>query len=154
MHGVKALSDALLWDRMEVEMMVNLIGPCGMNCGICMAFLRKKNKCNGCRAMNDWNPKTIVECRIKNCQLLKENGYEYCTSCEEYPCKLIKHMDKRYRTRYGMSTIENLETIQSKGLTVLEAEQKEKWTCKECGGVINVHKGACSSCGKPRQSEE
>ena len=38
--------------------------PCGMNCGICMAYLRKKNKCNGCKAPNTWNPKTRNSCRV------------------------------------------------------------------------------------------
>ncbi len=27
-----------------------LIAPYGMNCAICMAFLREKNHCNGCYA--------------------------------------------------------------------------------------------------------
>lgn len=27
----------------------HLIAPCGMNCGTCIAYLRDKNKCPGCR---------------------------------------------------------------------------------------------------------
>jgi len=94
----------------------NLIAPCGMNCGICMAYLRKKNKCNGCRAINTWNPKTRVECKIKNCSSLNTSGREFCYECEQYPCKLLKNMDIRYRTKYKMSVIENLESIRDKGL--------------------------------------
>jgi hypothetical protein len=26
-----------------------LVAPCGMNCGICIAYLREKNKCPSCR---------------------------------------------------------------------------------------------------------
>lgn len=26
----------------------NLIAPCGMNCGVCIAYLREKNRCQGC----------------------------------------------------------------------------------------------------------
>lgn len=131
-----------------MEDKVNLIAPCGMNCGICMAFLRKKNKCNGCRAINIWNPKTRVECKIKNCQFLNLHGWDYCYQCNRYPCALIKNMDKRYRTRYNMSIIENLNHIKDHGIEIFTQAEKEKWECKACKGVINVHYGTCSSCGK------
>lgn len=132
----------------SMEVKVNLIAPCGMNCSICMAYLRKKNKCNGCRAINTWNPKTRVECKIKNCKLLNSQGLEYCYQCPEYPCPLIKNMDKRYKARYRMSMIENLNDIKNTGIEEFKKVEKEKWKCKSCGGVINVHKGSCSSCEK------
>ena len=126
---------------------VNLIAPCGMNCSICMAYLREKNKCNGCRAINTWNPKTRVNCRIKNCEFLNSQNLEYCYQCTKFPCSLINHLDKRYRTKYHMSMIENLNNIKDKGIIeFLQLEQK-RWTCKTCGGVINVHKSICSKCG-------
>lgn len=132
-------------DRLLVK--DSLIAPCGMNCGICMAFLRKKNKCNGCRRVNTWNPKMRVECKIKNCAYLKTHSLTFCFECASYPCQLIKNMDKRYKTRYGMSTLGNLESIKQLGLDQFIALEDEKWKCKQCGGVINVHKGACSVCG-------
>ena len=132
----------------------NLIAPCGMNCGICMAYLRKKNKCNGCRALNTWNPKTRVNCKIKNCSLLNSSNLEFCNECENYPCKLIKNMDKRYRTNYALSTIENLESIKRIGLEHFKIAEKIKWKCKICGGVINVHKGICNECENPRDTEK
>lgn len=134
-----------------MENKVNLIAPCGMNCSICMAFLRRKNKCNGCRADNTWNPKTRVECRIKNCMFLNSQGLEYCWQCGEYPCTLIRKMDKRYRTRYGMSIEENLDAIRDTGLEGFMAAENDKWKCAACSGVINVHKGVCSVCRKPKQ---
>lgn len=132
---------------------VNLIAPCGMNCSICMAFLRKKNKCNGCRAINTWNPKTRVECKIKNCEILNSQGMDYCHQCIRYPCTLIKHIDKRYKTRYNMSMIENLNAIKDNGIDEFKKGENEKWKCKGCGGVINVHKGICNVCGKSRKIE-
>lgn len=125
----------------------NLIAPCGMNCSICMAYLREKNKCNGCRAINTWNPKTRVNCRIKNCELLNSQSLEYCYQCTKFPCSLINHLDKRYRTKYHMSMIENLQNIKNNGISHFLQSEKEKWTC-QCGGVINIHKGICSRCGK------
>lgn len=125
----------------------SLIAPCGMNCSICMAYLRTKNKCNGCRAFNTWNPKTRVECKIRNCGLLNEDGKKFCYECREYPCVLIKHMDKRYRTRYGMSVIENIESIKTGGLDAFLESENAKWKCAGCGLKICVHKPACIHCG-------
>lgn len=44
-----------------------LIAPCGINCGICRAYLREKNKCPGCRLFNAQEPVSIARCKIKNC---------------------------------------------------------------------------------------
>lgn len=133
-----------------MDVNVNLIAPCGMNCSICMAYLRKKNRCNGCRAENTWNPKTRVECKIRNCTTRNSQGLEYCYECPQYPCPLIKNMDKRYRNRYRMSIIENMAEIKNNGIEAFRMAEKETWRCRSCGGVINVHKGVCSSCEKPR----
>ena len=126
----------------------NLIAPCGMNCGICMAYLRKRNKCNGCGALNTWNPKTRVECKIKNCGSLTISGRKFCYECEQYPCKILQKMDTRYRTKYKMSVIENLDCIRKYGLESFQNSDTEKWRCAMCGGVICVHKGICNDCGK------
>jgi len=82
-----------------------LIATCGMNCGICIAYLREKNKCSGCRGLNKGNPITRSECKIKKCDKLHS---EFCFNCEEFPCKKLMHLDKRYQTKYNMSMIENL----------------------------------------------
>ena len=43
-----------------------LIAPCGMNCGICLAYLRKERKCPGCLGNNSNKPPTRLNCVIKN----------------------------------------------------------------------------------------
>lgn len=125
-----------------------LIGPCGMNCGICYAFLRVKNKCPGCRCFNAEEPVSIARCKIRNCEFIKTGKVKYCFECAPYPCKNIKNLDKRYRTKYNMSEIENLEYIKEKGVTELVERERIKWTCPDCGGTINVHKQVCSECKK------
>lgn len=124
-----------------------LIAPCGMNCYICMAYLRKKNKCPGCRIEAN-KPVTRVICKIKTCETLTENKLAFCFECENVPCKNLKHLDKRYRTRYNMSMIENLENIQKIGIEEFLKNEKIRWTCPECGGTVCVHKGYCYDCGK------
>jgi hypothetical protein len=42
------------------------------------------------------------------------------------PCKNLAHLDKRYRERYDMSMIENLKSINAKGMDGFLAEQATK----------------------------
>lgn len=127
-----------------------LIAPCGMNCAICMGhLLREKNKCPGCQGDNTNKPINCVKCVILNCDSLKRNKLKYCSEkCEKFPCTRLKNLDKRYQTKYSMSMIENLKDIEQLGIRAFIANEKIRWTCSECGGVICVHRGYCSKCGK------
>lgn len=129
---------------------VSIIAPCGMNCGICRAYLRDKNKCPGCRGDDDRKQKSCLNCRIKNCEELKNNDFTYCSSCSLFPCDRIRHLDKRYRTKYNMSMIENLDTINKLGIRKFVENEKMRWACSECGGTICVHTGDCYTCSKKR----
>jgi hypothetical protein len=126
---------------------VLLIAPCGMNCGICMAYLRDKNKCPSCRGVDTNKPFTRTNCKIKNCSLFQEGRTKFCFKCGMFPCDYLKHLDKRYRTKYNMSMIENLEHIKKLGIVKFIESEKRKWICPKCGGTICVHKGYCFSCG-------
>ena len=125
----------------------DLIAVCGMNCGICMAYLREKNKCPGCRLFNKDKPVSIARCRIKNCKELKENNYKFCYFCKKYPCERIKHIDKRYRTKYNMSMIDNLGFIKENGMVNFLKKEKQKWKCPSCGGTLSCHRSICYKCG-------
>lgn len=118
-----------------------------MNCGICYAYLREKNKCPGCRQLKTEIPISIANCKIRNCELIKEKKVKYCFECDDFPCKPLKHLDKRYRTKYNMSEIENLEFVLQNGIRKFIASEKVRWSCGKCGGTINVHKKTCSICG-------
>ena len=124
------------------------IAPCGMNCSVCMAHLRKHKKCPGCHGEDTNKSVSAVNCIIRNCQTIKGNQSGFCYECAEYPCKRLKQLDKRYRTRYSMSMIENLEFIKEKGLSSFVEKENERWRCKKCGGVICVHRGYCYQCGE------
>ncbi len=129
----------------------SLIAPCGMNCGICMAYLREKNKCPGCRGANADKPITRVRCKIKNCNIFRSDRAKFCFQCENFPCNNLKHLDKRYRTKYNMSMIENLYNIKNFGIRKFLENEKVRWTCSRCGGTICVHKGYCNGCGKKKE---
>ena len=124
-----------------------LIAPCGMNCGICMAYLREKNKCLGCFHDDPYLRGYRRKCSIRNCETIKNNASGFCYECADFPCRRLKQLDKRYTMKYSMSMLENLEIIKNKGIKALLVREEEKWKCPECGGVISCHNGICYSCG-------
>jgi hypothetical protein len=62
------------------------------------------------------------------------------------PCERLKHLDKRYRTRYHMSMLDNLDFIKKKGITKFLKKEEKKWKCPKCNGIISCHNGLCYDC--------
>jgi hypothetical protein len=91
--------------------------------------------------------KSAAGCRIKNCEKLRTGKFGFCFECEAFPCEVLKRLDKRYRTQYAMSMIDNLEIIRRDGLTEFIGQEKWLWACPECGRLLCVHKEACVGCG-------
>jgi hypothetical protein len=112
----------------------SLIAPCGMNCAICRAFLREKNPCNGCRSAELNKPKTRVHCHLRLCD---QRTGDFCYACAEFPCDRLKRLDLRYRTRYGMSEIKNLQYIRDNGIRKFLKSEGERWISEE--GILCVH---------------
>jgi hypothetical protein len=124
----------------------SLIAPCGMNCGTCIGYLREKNRCNGCWSDTGSKPKSCNLCIVKNCDNLAVTKSKFCYDCESFPCKRIKQLDKRYRTKYKTSFIQNLLSIKDHGVTKFMDDQKLKWTCPDCGATLSCHRNQCLSC--------
>jgi hypothetical protein len=125
-----------------------LIAPCGMNCGVCLAYLRKTSKCPGCNGEVSNKLASRVNCIIRTCETIKVSESKFCYECEKYPCTRLRQLDKRYRTKYAMSMIENLESIKKIGLTAFVKNEEKRWHCIKCGGAICVHRGYCLDCGQ------
>ncbi len=138
-----------------------LIAPCGMNCGLCVSYLAMKadlNKkgfakryCPGCRPRGK-------NCTFMaaQCDLVGKGLVRFCYECEKFPCYRLKDLDKRYRAKYHMSMIENLNFIKTNGMGSFLVKESAKWRCVECGGVICCHNGLCFNCGieKLRQNKK
>ena len=125
-----------------------LIAPCGMNCGICIAYF-------GYRSDGGKRAKACIGCRpsrkscafiMKQCKYLPAKAVEFCFECQDFPCENLRKLDKRYRTKFRMSMLENLAFIKKSGIEKFLKQQKERFTCPECGGIICVHDGKCYSC--------
>ncbi|MDD1776092.1 MAG: DUF3795 domain-containing protein [Candidatus Methanomethylicus sp.] len=129
-----------------------LVAPCGMNCAICSGYMALthdvKSKgiripyCKGCRPRGK-------ECAFlkKHCKLLMEGKVKLCYECPSYPCTRLKGLDKRYRSLFRMSMIENLNFIQKEGITSFLRKEEAKWKCVKCSSVISCHNGICFDCG-------
>lgn len=129
-----------------------LIAPCGMNCALCIHYLAGKHDLNA----YGFNRAYCEGCipRGKNClhmgdtcEALREGRLRFCLECGDFPCKRLKALDKRYRTKYHMSMVDNLKSIQERGLQTFLKEEEVKWRCPGgCGGTVCCHNGLCLNC--------
>ena len=109
---------------------------CGIYCGACST-----PGCNGCKIIdeNHWSP----NCRFIKCAQSKE--VEACPLCSEYPCEEIMVFEKdkyiHHRTVHP-----NGKRIQEIGIEGWLEEQKERWTCKQCGKGYTWFEDKCKSC--------
>lgn len=125
----------------------DLIAACGMNCGLCIGHLREKQPCGGCFKIDDVHkPKVCRSCKIVNCEYLSETGSGFCYDCKKYPCTRLKNLDKRYKSKYRMSMLENLAYIKMHGFEAFLKNEEERWKCNECGAGLSVHRDFCLNC--------
>lgn len=123
-----------------------LFAPCGMNCMVCYKHCNHKKPCSGCLKNGEGKPEHCRTCRIKDC--VNSKGLSYCFACADYPCRYISSLEKSYRTRYGVSLMDNSAYVKAHGPEDFLERQKEQYTCSACGGVVSLHDAACSECGE------
>lgn len=128
-----------------------MIAPCGMNCSLCIAYQFREKDLNKQGFKRKYCPGCIPRgenCSFTGglCELLEKGTVRFCYECKEFPCKRLKALDKRYRTKYHMSMIENLEFIKEQGAESFLQKEEEKWRCPSCGEVICCHNGLCMNC--------
>ena len=129
----------------------DLIAPCGMNCGICKAYLAysrgvpcekgKVSHCSGCLVRN----KNCTFVR-RDCEKLRKKQIRFCYECAEMPCKQLAKLDDHYRTHYGMSMVENQKMMKEEGIDEFLKNQAKKYRCPSCSDIISVHDGKCYTC--------
>lgn len=112
---------------MEISARMKLVGPCGIDCGLCELFLCKNNPdlfnylvglgipesklpCNGCRNVNGDCPIMKETCSTFECVV--EKKVTFCYQCFDFPCsKLQPAADKAGKLPHNMKVF-NLCTIQ------------------------------------------
>lgn len=117
-------------------MEAKLIAPCGMNCGLCLHYLRKENKCPGCFSGRKVNGRPIKCAR----RLCKHRYGETCFDCVRFPCLSIQTLDERYRLRYNMSVIDNLKYLHQYGMEAMIQNEIKRWVTEEGTYCVHDHK--------------
>lgn len=127
---------------------VELIAPCGMNCGICIGHLRDRGTCPGCNDPDDSSKAHhCAACTIKRCEHRTQGPEAFCGDCAKYPCARLRQLDKRYRTKYRMSMIQNLGELHRVGAEAFVELERARWACPHCGALVSVHRTVCLACG-------
>ena len=128
-----------------------MIAPCGLDCSICKRTHDEPDPCPGCSGPDEHKPSFCSElCGIILCGKRKDNSWAFCDECPDYPCDDVMAKEKRYTSKYPLyeSPLKNLRAIREAGMEAFLESERKQWTCRECGGVISVHTGTCSGCGK------
>ncbi len=131
-----------------------LIAPCGMNCALCLGFQRSRNPCPGCRGAEERQPGYCHRCSISHCETVRDGVSHLCHECDRMPCRRLKQLDARYRKKYGMSMLDNLQEIKEEGMDTFLSRQGERYTCPSCHALLCVHRPQCLSCGHVRERAE
>ena len=130
----------------------NLAAPCGLYCGFCRSYLSKKKDqlekrglkkgCEGCRVRNK-------KCKWirKDCAAIRTGKLKFCHECDDIPCEGLEFLEEDYQERWFVSLIENLKRIGEIGAEKWLEEQKQFYTCPQCGGEICLHDEECYDCG-------
>ena len=71
-------------------------------------------------------------------------------SARIFPCTDVMEKETWYGSKYSLreSTLSNLRAIREVGMAAFLERDRRQWTCSACGGVICVHTGVCSGCGR------
>ena len=135
-----------------IQSIPNTLAPCGVFCGACPSL---NKSCFGCASQNkEQERKTKWVCKIRVC-CYEEKGLSFCVECPDFPCtifdkKLLQthQQDPRYKYRHEIPEL-FLQQYNPDFAIFLE-NQRQRWTCPECGGVIYFYHYKCGTCGKER----
>lgn len=127
------------------------IAPCGMNCSLCISFQFREQDLNKKGFHRSYCPGCIPRGKhcthmANRCPSMANGEFRFCFECPQYPCSSLKNLDKRYRTKYHMSMLENLDFIKIWGITRFLRAQEAQWKCSRCGALICCHNGLCLNC--------
>jgi len=129
-----------------------LIAPCGMNCSLCVAYIFGKNDLNKKGFHKKYCPgciprgKNCMFALSNHCDLIGKGKVRFCYECNTFPCEGLKRLDKRYKTKYNMSMIDNLNYIKDNGMDKFLLKDTNKWKCSSCGDLKCCHNNLCLNC--------
>lgn len=127
-----------------------LLAPCGMNCLVCWRHCSSKRPCSGCRSFRGAGRGLCRKCARRDC--CEGRGLRWCFECNDFPCRLLHNLERTYLQRYGVSLVQNGCKAREVGVTAFMEKERCRWACS-CGGIVSLHEGVCSECGRPRRAD-
>lgn len=117
-----------------MEDRLNLVAPCGLDCGICELYLSRDNRklmdmlvsmgipeevlpCDGCKSNKGDCPVIKGKCDTYACS--KEKGVSFCTYCDDFPCMRLAPVADRANTLPHNIKMYNLCLINKHGVEEL-----------------------------------
>ena len=132
--------------RMPEEMPDALLAPCGIACVLCHHHCREADPCPGCREGQGHSSHCRL-CALRRCAA--DRGLLWCAQCSEFSCAPLTAFNEFYRRTYGFTFLQNADLMRSAGREAMVKRLTHQWRCPDCGGVICIHDGLCSECGRP-----
>ena len=133
---------------------------CGLYCGACSLFIgtmedperlkclaarfgvsEEAAKCYGCRS--DKRFPHCDNCKMSACAA--ERGIDFCSECEEYPCRHLKEFQSERPHRIELW--DDLERIKAVGHEQWLQEIRERYTCPSCKTINSAYDLKCRKCG-------
>ena len=132
-----------------------MIAPCGLDCSLCVQAQLEINPCPGCNGPDEPNKPDFCAkyCGIVTCEKRRDNGWQHCDSCPDYPCEDVMEKEERYTSQYPLSEspMENLRIIRGEGMDAFLQKERREWSCNKCGSPIAVRTGRCCRCGAVKE---
>ncbi len=140
---------------MEKTERMEIVAPCGIDCGICELYICKDNPqlfnyllgrgipeeklpCKGCRAVAGNCPVLGMKCATYKCVV--EHKVDFCYECNEFPClKLHPSADRAEVLPHNLKVF-NLNKIQRSGLEAF-IEQSPGIKLRYYKGKMSVGEG-------------
>lgn len=139
---------------------VELVAYCGLYCGACGVYrqvhdqsgcyleeLAAKLSYGGCKGCgSDLHSTWCRDCVFRDCA--KERGVRHCADCGEFPCPRIAEFDGDGVPHHA-GILANLRRLQQVGIEPWLEEQRQIWSCRECGSLQQWYSRICTECGQP-----
>lgn len=132
---------------------------CGLYCGACIILVANQRnevekyadkwtmkaediRCNGCKT----EVKSVYcqNCDIRKCA--ESKGIEFCFECDEFPCEMLQNFVRDFA--HHRPALINLKSIKQNGLDQWLTDQKDRWSCPNCGTPFTWYDSTCRNCGE------
>jgi hypothetical protein len=105
-------------------------------------FTEEESLCRGCRSSK--RLPYCANCKMSICAA--ERGIDFCSQCDEYPCKDLKSFQSAMPHRFELWS--NLDRIWQVGYAQWLREMEKHYSCPSCGTMNSAYDLKCRKCGE------